>query len=83
MFRGLVQPGLRRAAWARRTALRVSAANAMTSLLFAASHLVHHEPVWAAGVVVPSLVFGYFRERHGGLTAPLILHIAFNLSLLA
>ena len=82
VFRGLVQPGLRRAAWARRAVFGFSVANAVTSLLFGAAHLVYHDPAWAAAVIVPSLIFGYFRDRHGGIFSPVILHIAFNLSLL-
>ena len=81
VFRGWMQPLLLRASWGSRTAVGVSLANVATSILFAAGHLAHHDPVWAAGVIVPSLVFGYFRDKHRGITAPVILHVAFNLSL--
>lgn len=81
VFRGWWQPLFSRASWGRRAAVGVSLANVATSILFAATHLAHHDPAWAAGVIVPSLVFGYFRDKHRGITAPVTLHIAFNLSL--
>lgn len=78
VFRGGVQPWL-----AVRTVRRwgpLSAANVGTSLLFSVAHLPFQPPWWAAAVLLPSLVFGYFRERHDGLAAPITLHAAYNAS---
>lgn len=77
VFRGLIQGSLsqRLAAWRRGP---VSKANLLTSLLFAVLHGFSHPPLWAAAVFIPSLVFGHFRERHGGLTSPILLHAFYN-----
>ena len=76
-FRGLVQGWLLQ----RLPAVRwgpVSGANLATSLLFSGLHLLTHSPLWAGAVFLPSLVFGFFRERHHGLPAPVILHGFYN-----
>lgn len=52
--------------------------NLLTSLLFSALHLLSHSPAWAVAVIVPSLVFGYFRERHRGVASPIVLHCLYN-----
>lgn len=78
VFRGCLQPALA----SRLPAIRgpLSLANAVTSLAFAGFHLVAHPPLWAAAVFLPSLVFGYFRERSAGLLAPVVLHAGYNAS---
>lgn len=78
VFRGLLQGELLRRSWGRWQWRGVSAANLLSSLAFAAVHVVHHPPLWAASVFVPSLVFGWLRERHRGLGAPIALHVLFN-----
>jgi len=54
-------------------------ANVLTSLLFAAAHLINQPPFWAMLVFFPSLVFGYFRDRTGFVSVPIILHCWYNL----
>jgi len=78
LFRGALQPALARTAWGARRAWHLSAANAVTSLVFAAAHLVSHSPEWAAATFAPSLLFGYFRERHQSVTPSAILHVFYN-----
>ena len=56
----------------------LTVANLLTSVLFAAAHLFYHAPSWAALVFFPSLVFGFFKERTGALTAPILLHAFYN-----
>ena len=56
----------------------VSVANLLTSLLFTALHFLYHAPLWAALVFFPSLVFGFFKDRTGRLTAPILLHVFYN-----
>jgi membrane protease YdiL (CAAX protease family) len=55
-----------------------SHANILVSLVFTAMHFINHPPLWAASVFVPSLVFGFFRDRTGGLIAPTLLHVFYN-----
>jgi uncharacterized protein len=78
IFRGTLQGELLRRSWARRRWSGISAANAITSVVFTALHFVSHPPLWAAGVLIPSLLFGHFRERHDSLYPPLCLHIYYN-----
>ncbi len=76
VFRGTLQPWL-----AQRTGRRwggVTAANLLASLAFAASHLLRHDWLHALLVLPPSLVFGYFYERHRGLASPIMIHAFYN-----
>lgn len=77
VFRGLVQ-GWLLARLPGRSVGPVSAANLVTSGLFAAMHLFFRHPLWAAGALVPSLVFGHFRERHRTVITPIALHCWYN-----
>lgn len=79
IFRGMLQGELLRTGWGRRSRLGVSAANLLSSTVFMSVHFVHHPPLWAASVFVPSLLFGWARERYHGLAAPIGLHVLFNL----
>jgi membrane protease YdiL (CAAX protease family) len=78
LFRGIIQGSLGGTDWGRRQLAGFSHANLATSILFALTHLVHQPPGWAAAVLGPSLVFGYFRERHGHIYACVVLHAAYN-----
>lgn len=82
VFRGLLQGELLQRGWGRRLHLGISRANLVTSLLFVALHLVNHPPAWALAVLLPSLVLGHLRERHGSLLPALLLHPLFNLTYL-
>lgn len=57
----------------------LSPANLATSLVFALAHLWRHSPLMAASVLLPSLIFGYFRERQQSLLSPILLHSWYNL----
>lgn len=79
LFRGLLQGGLREREGLRRCRLGVSGANLITSGVFTGLHFLAHPPLAAAAVFVPSLVFGYFRDRHGSLCTPIVLHMYYNI----
>jgi len=79
VFRGALQPSLSASAWGRLSRKGFSAANGVTSLIFAGAHLFSHPPLWALSVFFPSLLFGYFRDRHDSLLSPIILHVGYNL----
>jgi membrane protease YdiL (CAAX protease family) len=57
----------------------LSPANLIASLLFAAAHLWRHNLLLVMAVFLPSLIFGYFYERHRGLCSPILLHGWYNL----
>jgi len=78
VFRGRLQPWLARRLRSSRRTGPVSSANLITSALFAAAHLLAHAPAWAAAVLLPSLVFGHFRERHGHIGPAAVLHMHYN-----
>ncbi len=56
----------------------VSLANIITSIVYAALHGFVWGNAWAVLVFFPSLLFGYFRERSGGLGASIVLHSYYN-----
>ena len=78
VFRGFLQGRLSQ--WhPMRTAWRgLTAANGATALLFTAGHFVNHPPLWAAGVFVPALVFGFFRDRYTSIWPGMVLHVFYN-----
>lgn len=78
VFRGGLQTVLLRQSYLAGRWFGLSRANVVTSILFAAFHLFAHTPQWAAAVVVPSLIFGYFRDRHDSVTGPIALHVFYN-----
>ncbi len=77
VFRGALQGWLLErgltAAWGG-----ISTANLLTSLVFTALHFIYHPPFWAAAVFLPSLVFGFFRDRYQRLTSAIALHVFYN-----
>jgi len=77
VFRGLIQE-LVHDHLSDRVFGPLSAANLMTSVLFAGMHLFSQPPLWAALVFFPSLVFGFFKDRNQSLTVPILLHVFYN-----
>ena len=77
VFRGLVQELAHRHLKPWRLG-PLTHANILTSLLFTALHFFSHPPLWAAAVLVPSLLFGLFKDRSGTLGAPIVLHVFYN-----
>lgn len=77
-FRGFLQGWLRERTALRRQWLGISTANVLTSIVFASAHLISQPPLWAAGVFFPSLVFGYFRDRHQSIVTAFLLHAWYN-----
>ena len=78
LFRGILQGQLVKTRWGPRSFMHITAANVVTSILFAAIHMVNNSPLFALAVFVPSLVFGYFRDLCNSVYPPILLHAAFN-----
>lgn len=78
LFRGLLQGWLRKHTGLRRQRFGLSGANLIASAMFTGLHFFAHPPLAAASVLLPSLIFGYFRDRHGSLCAPIVLHVYYN-----
>lgn len=81
VFRQLIQPLIQRhwpLCWRQ-----LSLANITTSVLFTLAHVAGRGlNLFSLTVFFPSLVFGYFRERHQQLASPIALHMAFNAAFL-
>ena len=75
-FRGIIQPIIHKKF--SKTWHSISAANALTSLLFSFSHLFNHNPFWALSTFLPSMIFGWSKDRYNTLLAPLMLHCYYN-----
>jgi membrane protease YdiL (CAAX protease family) len=78
-FRGVLQGWLLSYDWGRSARLGITAANLITTGVFVVLHFLHHSPAWAASVMVPSLVFGFFRDRHRSVYPAIALHVLYNL----
>jgi membrane protease YdiL (CAAX protease family) len=78
LFRGLLQGRLVVQSWGQRQLGGFTLANLIVTVLFTALHLVSHPPLWAAGVLLPSLLFGYFRDRHDSVYPAIALHVFYN-----
>jgi CAAX protease family protein len=78
LFRGLLQGKLAAWTWGPRQVGGFTLANVLASLLFMALHFFSHPPLWAAGVLLPSLLYGYFRDRHDSVVPAIALHIFYN-----
>lgn len=76
VFRGGLQPWLHR--FAHESWRGITAANLYTTIVFTALHFAAHPPLWAAAVFVPSLVYGYFRDRHRAVAPAIALHVFYN-----
>lgn len=77
VFRGLVQDLAHRYLTPWRLG-PLTHANILTSVVFTALHFINHPPLWAAAVFIPSLLFGFFKDRSGTLSAPVFLHVFYN-----
>ena len=79
VFRGLLQGWSIKQSWGRESIVGITYANITISIVFAALHLMSLTPFMAALVFIPSLVFGYFRDRYNGWLIPgILLHCFYN-----
>ena len=80
VFRGLLQGWLMQRPALQRGYAGFTLANVLTSSLFAALHVFTHAALMALLVLLPSLLFGYFRDRFSGWLLPsMLLHMYYNL----
>lgn len=77
-FRGVIQEYIASKTKQYPLFFHLSVANVVTSVLFVLMHFVHHTPLWAMLVFIPSLVFGYFKEQYGHVGASIFLHMFYN-----
>lgn len=77
-FRGIIQEYLHTKTKQLPCFFSFSIANIVTSVVFAFMHLVHHAPLFALLTFVPSLLFGYFKDRYNHLLYSIVLHMFYN-----
>lgn len=78
VFRGMLQGGLLQWSLGKRRWVGMSLANLLTSLAFVSLHFIYHSPIWAMAVFIPSLIFGFYRERYNSIVPAIILHCWYN-----
>ena len=77
-FRGVIQEYIASKTKQYPSFLFLTVANIVTSVLFVLMHFVHHTPLWAMLVFIPSLIFGYFKEQYGHIGVSIFLHMFYN-----
>lgn len=78
VFRGALQGWLLGLQPFKQRLTGISLANLLTSVLFTGLHFFNHSPLWAALVFVPSLVFGWARDRFDSIAPAIALHVFYN-----
>ena len=78
-FRGVIQEVIASKTKQYPTFYYLTLANILTSVLFVLIHFVHHTPLWAMLVFIPSLIFGYFKEKYKSILPSIFLHMFYNI----
>ena len=78
VFRGALQGWLRSRSWGLIAWRQVTVANGLASAVFALLHLIINPVYLSVAVIIPSLIFGYFRDRYDRLAGSIVLHIFYN-----
>lgn len=78
LFRGIVQGHLLQSMARRKTWFGLSTSNLLTSFLFSLAHLASHSISWSLLVFVPSLCFGFVRDRFRSVYPSIALHAFYN-----
>jgi membrane protease YdiL (CAAX protease family) len=77
-FRGILQDYFRHWETGRLNIFGLSVANIACSILFAASHIFYHSLAWSLLVILPSLIFGYCKDRYASVVPCVLLHCFYN-----
>ncbi len=78
LFRGIVQGYLLQSMAGQKTWFGLSISNLLTSFVFTLAHLTSHSIWWSLLVFVPSLCFGFVRDRFGSVYSSIALHAFYN-----
>jgi membrane protease YdiL (CAAX protease family) len=79
MFRGIIQSSIKARACSGDFLPGISYSNVFASLLFVILHLITTSSYWALTLFVPSVVYGYFRDRFDSVIPSMVLHGFYNL----
>lgn len=83
VFRGVIQTKLLSYKCFAQRYFGISNANIGTSILFSLAHLFQHNSLAALFVFAPSIIFGYFRDRHDSVYPAVYLHVFYNAGFLS
>jgi membrane protease YdiL (CAAX protease family) len=78
VFRKVLQGKLYELPMGQRSWHGISNANMLTSITFVCFHLFSHSIAWALATFIPSLIFGFFRDRYKQIKPSIALHIFYN-----
>lgn len=78
LFRGIIQGYVQQSVGIQKTWNGLSLSNFLTSLLFTFAHLASHSISWSVLVLIPSLCFGFVRDRFGSVYPSIVLHAFYN-----
>lgn len=78
VFRGALQGWLLERVPGKLILPWLTKANLLTSVIFTGFHFIYHSPLSASLVFLPSLVFGWARDRYTLLTGSIVLHVFYN-----
>lgn len=59
----------------------LSGPNLLVSAVFTSLHVVLQGGWLAGSVLIPSLIFGYFRDRYNNIAPCIVLHVVYNAGL--
>lgn len=77
-FRGFLQEYFQRWQIGRLDFYGITVANVGCSTLFVISHLFYHSLIWSFAVILPSLLFGYCKDRYRSVVPCVLLHWFYN-----
>jgi len=77
-FRGFLHGQLNRNHWFFKSFFGFTVTNLIVSVLFVCAHLFAQPLEWALAVFVPSLIFGWFRDRYSSIYPSVVLHSFYN-----
>lgn len=78
LFRGIIQKFFADKSWGNKPIAGLSIANWLTSLLFVLAHFWYQPAMWAVSVFIPSLAYGFFRDRYASIYPSIVLHSFYN-----
>jgi membrane protease YdiL (CAAX protease family) len=78
LFRGIIQGQLSKYAWGQQAVFKITAANAVASILFVGMHMLNGPLIWSLTIFIPSLLFGYFRDTFNSVYPSMVLHCVYN-----
>lgn len=78
LFRGVLQGFMLKKTWGNTKFLHLTQANWVTSFVFVFAHFWYQPAIWAFMVLMPSLAFGFFRDRYDHTFPGILLHAFYN-----